>query len=79
LPEAKGRESLAQALAFTPGMTAARAGRLLSAAPKGFGKGQLASVLAGTERIGPDAESAKDKGPASAASTWAKNRAAAKR
>jgi ClpP class serine protease len=78
-PEAKGREALAQALAFTPGMTAARAGRLLSAAPKGAGKGQLASVLAGSHRLGPDAETGKDKGPASASATWAKNRAAAKR
>ncbi len=79
LPEAKGREGLAQALAFTPGMTAARAGRLLSSAPKGSGKGQLASVLAGSERLGGDAAAPGSKAPASASSTWARNREAARR
>ncbi|WP_271145354.1 S49 family peptidase [Brevundimonas sp. NIBR10] len=78
-PEAKGREDMAQDLAFTPGITEARAVRLLSKAPKGAGKGQLASVLAGSQRLGPDADTGKDKGPASASSTWAKNRPAARR
>lgn len=78
LPEAKGREGLAQQLAFTPGMTRGRARRLLAAAPKASAaRGQLASTLADSPRLGPDAAGGKAAPRAGAAATYARNRAAA--
>lgn len=72
LPEAKGREQLAQELAFTPGMTTAKAQRLLAAAPKG-GKGQLASTLSGSPRLGPDGDGKADAKPRSARDQFQRN------
>lgn len=74
LPEARGREQLAQALAFTPAMTASRARSLLAAAPKG-GQGQLGKVLTDAPRLGPDVATPVAK-TRSAREQFARNRPA---